>query len=103
MAAEAKKFAPHLATTVLHGSAAKRKAILSDLSSTDLLLTSYGALVRDLTLHQQNEYSIVVLDEASYIKNPDTKIAKAARALATNPGARLALTGTPIENSVLDL
>jgi superfamily II DNA or RNA helicase len=102
-AAEAKKFTPHLATTVLHGSAAKRKAILSDLSGTDLLLTSYGALVRDLELHQQNEYSIVVLDEASYIKNPDTKIAKAARALAANAGARLALTGTPIENSVRDL
>lgn len=102
-AAEAEKFAPHLKTTVLHGSAEKRKRALTGLGGIDLVLTSYGALVRDLDRHQSQAYSLVVLDEASYIKNPDTKNAKAARALASRASARLALTGTPIENSVRDL
>jgi len=102
-AAEAEKFAPHLKTLVLHGAAAKRKSALENLADTQLVLTSYGALVRDLDLHKDKTYSLVVLDEASYIKNPDTKNAKAARALAGNSRARLALTGTPIENSVRDL
>ena len=102
-AAEAKKFAPHLKTRILHGTATKRKAILEDATSFDLLLTSYGALVRDLEKHREQAYAIIVLDEASYIKNPDTKNAKAARALAATTRSRLALTGTPIENSVRDL
>ena len=101
--AEAEKFAPHLGALVVHGTAAKRKQLLTDAGSARLLRTSYGSLIRDQDLHQQNHYAAIVLDEASYIKNPDTKIAKAIRSLAGCTTTRLALTGTPIENSVRDL
>ena len=102
-AAEAEKFAPHLDTIVLHGSASKRRSMFETASGADLILTSYGTLVRDVDQHVTQSYSIVVLDEASYIKNPDTQNARAARAIAPKASARLALTGTPIENSVRDM
>ncbi|MGI9243429.1 MAG: SNF2-related protein, partial [Verrucomicrobiales bacterium] len=102
-AAEAHRFAPFLKPLVVQGTAAKRKAALADPGGSRLILTSYGSLLRDLEWHKKISYSLVTIDEASYIKNPDTKNAKAARELAARAPARLALTGTPIENSVRDL
>jgi SNF2 family DNA or RNA helicase len=65
------------------------------------VLTSYQLMARDAAQHQQVDWAAVVLDEAGFIRNPDTQAAKAAHRLRA--GVRIALTGTPVENSVRDL
>jgi SNF2 family DNA or RNA helicase len=65
------------------------------------VLSSYGLLHRDLALFEKVPWSVVVLDEAQNIKNPQTKQAQAARSLSAD--GRIALTGTPVENHVGDL
>ncbi|MEK6230311.1 MAG: DEAD/DEAH box helicase, partial [Luteolibacter sp.] len=60
-----------------------------------------GTLSRDLAWHLKQEYSIAVIDEASLIRNPDTDHSKAVAKL--NAANRIALTGTPVENSARDL
>jgi SNF2 family DNA or RNA helicase len=64
-------------------------------------LTSFGTLARDLAWHLKREYRAVVVDEASLMRNPDTDHAKALFKLRAR--ARVALTGTPVENGVRDL
>ena len=71
------------------------------MGEADVVLTSYNLLVRDYTLFSETEWAALVLDEAQAVKNPDTQVARAVRALT--PPMRIALTGTPIENSVADL
>ena len=96
------KFAPSLRVYVHQGDARhvgsgfKRAA-----AEADVVVTSYALLVRDHGEFAEVEWSGVVLDEAQAIKNPDTHAARAIRALGVR--RRLALTGTPIENSVADI
>ena len=59
--------------------------------------------MRDLSDWAEVQLDAVVLHEASYLRNPDTKVSKAVRALSQLVGVRIALTGTPIENGVKDL
>ena len=96
------KFAPSLKVYVHQGekrhlASGFRKAV----HEADVTLTSYNLLVRDYTDFSEIEWSALVLDEAQAIKNPDTQAARAIRALT--PPRRIALTGTPVENSVADL
>ena len=96
------KFAPSLRVYVHQGdmrhvgSGFKRAA-----SEADVVVTSYALVVRDHGEFAEVEWSGVVLDEAQAIKNPDTHAARALRALGAP--RRIALTGTPIENSVADV
>ncbi len=69
--------------------------------SVDVVVTSYALLVRDHPYLAEVAWDAIVLDEAQAIKNPDTHAARAVRALGVP--RRLALTGTPIENSVADI
>lgn len=66
-----------------------------------LIVTSYEILSNDLKFFEHDRWNYLVLDEGHVIKNPKTRVAKAVRALA--PNHRLILTGTPIQNSVLEL
>ena len=96
------KFAPSLKVYVHQGekrhlASGFRKAV----SEADVTITSYNLLVRDYTDFSEIEWDALILDEAQAIKNPDTQAARAIRALT--PPKRIALTGTPIENSVADL
>lgn len=68
---------------------------------SDVVVTSYGLLVRDHRLFASVSWSALVLDEAQMVKNPDTRSSRAIRALL--PPRRIALTGTPVENSLMDL
>jgi non-specific serine/threonine protein kinase len=102
--AEAARFAPSLRVVVAHGagmSAAALKALgPAAVASCDLVITSYGALHRLAWLREVG-WRLVVLDEAQAIKNPGARQSKAARTLKAE--ARIALTGTPIENRLGDL
>ena len=64
-------------------------------------IVSYNRLVREYSTFSMVKWTVIVLDEAQIIKNHETQAAKAVRAL--NPPRRVALTGTPIENSTMDL
>lgn len=97
--AEIQRFAPDLHVTILHG--IDRVIHASVHRRFNVFLTSYALLSRDLQSHQSAYYQAVVLDEASYIRNPDTAAARAACGL--DSPVRVALTGTPVENSVQDL
>ena len=103
-AAEIERFAPSLSVRILHPSAMTadevKQLTAEDLASTDLAITSYGTLLRLPVLAQTN-WRFAVLDEAQAIKNPNAKQTKAAKALRAQ--ARIALTGTPVENHLGDL
>lgn len=96
---EATKFVPNLKVLIMHGS--KRKKYFEVMASADIIITSYALLDRDIKHYQKAEFGAIVLDEASAIRNPDTLAAKAARKV--NAAARIAISGTPVENSVRDL
>jgi non-specific serine/threonine protein kinase len=103
-AAEIERFAPSLRALVAHPSASpaeKRKSDgPHDLSEVDLVITSYGYLGRAPWLNT-TPWHIVILDEAQAIKNPSAKQTRLVKALTAE--ARIALTGTPIENRLGDL
>jgi non-specific serine/threonine protein kinase len=103
-ASEIERFAPGLRALVAHPSAMpspELKAIDRDrLEEVELVITSYGTLLRAPRL-LAIPWRLVVLDEAQAIKNPGAKQSRAARQLDAR--ARIALTGTPIENRLGDL
>jgi superfamily II DNA or RNA helicase len=96
---EAARFVPHLRTLDLTGT--DRADRLAKAGEHDLLVTSYAILRRDGERYRAREFSLVILDEAQHIKNRGSQNAQAAKALRAR--RRLILTGTPLENSVLDL
>jgi SNF2 family DNA or RNA helicase len=99
---EAARFTPHLPVMVHHGAArTKGKALAKKVHQHAMVISSYALLHRDFEILKEIPWSGVILDEAQNIKNPETKQAKAARALKAD--YRLALTGTPVENNVGDL
>ncbi len=97
--AEFSRFAPSLKVQAISG--AGRDKLMETMLDFDVIITSYPLIVRDLNHYQPIAFSLLLLDEASYIKNPDTAASKALRSLRA--GARFALTGTPLENGVRDL
>ncbi|MDD3880534.1 MAG: SNF2-related protein, partial [Syntrophomonas sp.] len=95
---EIEKFAPMLKYKAIYNS--KEKYDLENRDGTNLYITTYGMAVRmeELkTLH----WDLLILDEAQAIKNPGTKQSKAVKQLPAK--AKIALTGTPVENSLSDL
>jgi SNF2 family DNA or RNA helicase len=99
---EAKRFTPQLQVLVHHGVDRRRgPSFREGAPRYDMVVTSYALLHRDIDFLREVKWAGVVLDEAQNIKNPDTKQAKSARLLKTE--ARIALTGTPVENNVGDL
>ena len=97
--AEAQKFTPWLKVLVISGP--ERAKDFRKIHESDLVVNSYALLQRDFEeAYYDKEFSVLVIDEAQHIKNRDTKNAKAVKAV--NARERLALTGTPIENSVAD-
>jgi len=96
---EARRFTPGLAMLTLHGQ--DRWDLFASIKDHDVVLTSYALLLRDLERLKRHRYRLVVLDEAQAIKNPATKLAKAACELEADH--RLALSGTPMENHLGEL
>ncbi|MCZ7630825.1 MAG: DEAD/DEAH box helicase [Microthrixaceae bacterium] len=101
-ASEAAKFTPGLRVTVHHGaSRATADEIAGEIASADMVITTYGTALRDLEVLSEAKWHRVVLDEAQAIKNPASNAARALRDLPSR--FRLAMTGTPVENSLGDL
>lgn len=98
-AREFSRFAPSIHVHTHQGPT--RTGRPSSLGAVDVVVTSYETLVQDFTLFAQVDWNIIALDEAQAIKNPASKRAIAARQLGA--GCRIAVTGTPIENSLRDL
>jgi len=101
---ESSRFAPGLRVLLAHPSAlpaAELKQLTPQrLEGADLVVTSYGSLLR-LPWLEETRFDLVVLDEAQAIKNPAARQTRAAKKLAGR--ARVALTGTPVENRLSDL
>jgi SNF2 family DNA or RNA helicase len=96
---EASKFTPEL--RILNYTGTLRNKDVTRFENYDLVLTSYGITRLDVELFQKFYFNYVILDESQVIKNPTSNIAKAVRELKSRH--KLVLTGTPIENTTLDL
>ncbi len=96
---EINRFAPDLPVVRYHGP--DRPEDVEAFEPGSVVMTSYALLRRDVWLLEQADWDIVVFDEAQQIKNPASKGAKAARAMDAR--ARIAMTGTPIENRLSEL
>lgn len=93
------KFAPKLKVFFYYGG--DREKNTSDFKKHDLVITTYGIMVRDIEVLRQFSFNYTVLDESQAIKNPLSHRYKAASLI--NARNKIALTGTPIENSTFDL
>ena len=99
---EFRRFAPGLRVLLHQGP--DRSAggfFVRDCARVDVVVTGYSLLVKDFADCSSVRFSALVLDEAQMVKNPDTRAARAARAL--DVPVKVALTGTPFENSANDL
>ncbi|MGH9137306.1 MAG: DEAD/DEAH box helicase [Acidimicrobiales bacterium] len=101
-AAEAARFTPGMRVVIHHGAArAEAEALDAEVAGADIVITTYGTAVRDIDALAGRTWERVVLDEAQAIKNPASETAQQLRRIPAR--SRLALTGTPIENSLGDL
>jgi superfamily II DNA or RNA helicase len=96
---EAAKFTPDLKLFIYTGTL--RNKDVERFSKYDVVLTSYGITRLDIDLLQKFYFNYVILDESQVIKNPTSNIAKAVMELKSR--FKLTLTGTPLENTTLDL
>lgn len=96
---EIRKFSPDLSLLVHSGT--MRTGLHRNLEGFDVVVTSYDSLISDYEILKKVNWNVVILDEAQYIKNPDARRSKAAKKLPRRFG--MAISGTPIENRLLDL
>jgi superfamily II DNA or RNA helicase len=97
---EAERFTPDLKVLVLESGAARHN-LRKQIPQHDLIVTNYALLRRDLEELQKFAFRTVILDEAQFIKNPGAQVTQSVKQLKSEH--RLALTGTPLENRLLDL
>jgi SNF2 family DNA or RNA helicase len=97
--AEAARFAPKLSVLPLHGSA--RKSSFGKIAKYDLVLSTYPLLTRDHAVLAEQEWHVVILDEAQSIKNPNAETTR--QALRLKARQRLCLSGTPLQNHLGEL
>jgi non-specific serine/threonine protein kinase len=96
---EIKKFTPKLSYRIHHGG--MRTRIKEELVDHDITITTYGTLRGDIKLLMGVEFDYVILDESQAIKNPASKVTKAACLL--NAKHRLCMSGTPLQNNTFDI
>lgn len=97
---EFKKFSDEIVRCLFVGPRNGRHNKLSSYEG-NVYITSYGLLREDLELYQEMNFKVMVIDEAQNIKNPTALLTKAVKKIHSE--VKLALTGTPIENSILEL
>lgn len=101
-AAEAARFTPGLRVRVIDETATKRGSSVTEATTdADIVLTSYTLARLDRDEFERVDWSVVILDEAQFVKNPRTQLNRAVAALRAD--AVFAATGTPLENGLTDL
>lgn len=98
---EVEKFAPELNTLIISGSKRERDELKKEIEGTDIVITSYPLIRRDVEDYHDIEFKYCILDEAQQIKNPASMNASAVKEVKAK--GYFALTGTPIENSLTEL
>ncbi|GKX30282.1 helicase [Vallitalea longa] len=98
---EINKFAPDLKVLILTGNKKEREKLFVDIDENDVVITSYGLLKRDIEDYSNYLFEYCFIDEAQHIKNPNSLNAKSVKLIPSK--VRFALTGTPIENSLIEL
>ncbi|MCY6483879.1 SNF2 helicase associated domain-containing protein [Clostridium aestuarii] len=98
---EFQKFAPTLRVVAANGSKEERKVLIKNIENYDVIVTTYNLAKRDLEGYKKIDFDYCILDEAQYIKNPHSQNAQAMKEIKARN--RFALSGTPIENSLMEL
>jgi len=96
---EIKKFTPNLSYLIHHGGDRLKEKKAFD--HVDVIITTYGTLRSDIKILTEMEYDFMILDESQAIKNPQSKVTKAASLIKANN--RLCLSGTPLQNNTFDI
>lgn len=98
---EFEKFMPEIKVLIITGSKKKRMELMQIKDDYNVIITSYPLIRRDLDCYINEEFEYCILDEGQYIKNPDTKVSKSVKMIKSK--YRLVLSGTPIENNLMEL
>ena len=95
------KFAPSLKIGIVHGNKNDRIQVLNNIYDYDIILTTYGTLKNDVLEYENIKFDYLILDEGQNINNPESQNAKLIKNI--NAVSRFVLTGTPIENNLIEL
>ena len=95
------RFAPDLKVGLIYGSKEKREKLLKNYKDYDVILTTYGTYKNDMDNYKNLKFDYLIIDEAQNIKNPDSATTKAIKKI--NAKSKFGLTGTPMENNLLEL
>lgn len=98
---EIDKIAPDLKVGIIHGSRNERIKVLSTINDYDAILTTYGTLKNDISEYEGSNFDYLIVDEGQNINNPESQNAKVIKNI--NSKIRFVLTGTPIENNLIEL
>lgn len=98
---EIDKFAPSLKTAIAHGNGLDLNSVIDKYNEYDLILTTYGTLRNNTESFCSINFDYCIIDEAQNIKNPTTQIAISVKKIIAK--VKFALTGTPIENNLIEL
>lgn len=98
---EFNKFAPSMKIGIIYGKKENRKKIIKDYEKYDVILTTYNTLRLDIEEYKDITFDYYIIDEAQNIKNHNSKNAKSIKKIQSK--RRFALTGTPLENSLMEL
>lgn len=96
---EITKFTSNLSFTIHHGSLRTRK--IEELLESDIIITTYGTLRSDIQMLMKTSFDYAILDESQAIKNPFSKVTRAACLL--NAKNKVCMSGTPLQNNTFDL
>ena len=98
---EIENFAPSMKVLIMHGDKNQRLKLFKKISEVDVVLTTYSTLRNDFEYYKKMYFDYLVIDEAQNIKNPFAKNTECVKNI--NAGVKFALTGTPIENNLIEL
>ncbi|MCI5604928.1 MAG: DEAD/DEAH box helicase [Clostridia bacterium] len=98
---EIKRFTPDATVLIIDGSKEEREKLIAKIHDYEFIITSYPILRRDINMYRDIEFSYCFIDEAQHIKNAKTMNARSVKKI--NAKRRFALTGTPVENSLMEL
>ena len=98
---EFNKFAPSLRVGIIHGNKNERMKVIDNIKDYDVILTTYGTIRKDHLEYENIKLNYLIIDEGQNINNPKAQITQILKKI--NANSKFILTGTPIENNLLDL